>query len=361
MTIIYFILGLIALVFGADLLVKGASKLAAALGISSLVIGLTVVAYGTSSPELAVSLQSSLEGKADLAVGNVVGSNIFNILFILGVSALIIPLVISNQLIKIDVPIMIGVTVLLLVFSLDGKLSNLEGIIFLSIAFAYTFFALRLGKNSLSEEEKIEVSESAAKEKRLFYIFRDIVLIIVGLGLLILGSDWLVDSAVIFAKYFGVSEMIIGLTIVAVGTSLPEVATSIVAAIKGKRDMAVGNIIGSNIFNIVFILGVASTFSVSGLNVNSAMINFDIPLALAITIACLPIFFRGNSIGRIEGFVFLMYYIAYTIFLILKATEHDALGAYSTVMFWFVMPLTILTLAIITYRGFVNNGRNKLL
>ncbi|MBA4252283.1 MAG: sodium:calcium antiporter, partial [Chlorobiaceae bacterium] len=293
MTIIYFILGLIALVVGADLLVKGASKLAAALGISALVIGLTVVAYGTSSPELAVSLQSSLEGKADLAVGNVVGSNIFNVLFILGVSALIIPLVISNQLIKIDVPIMIGATILLLLFSLNGKISKIEGIIFLSIAMLYTVFALRLGKNTLSEKEKIEAAEASTKEKRVKNIFIDVGYIIVGLAFLIIGSDLLVDSAVIFAKYFGVSEMIIGLTIVAVGTSLPEVATSIVAAIKGQRDIAVGNIIGSNIFNIVFILGVSSIVSISGLNVNVAMINFDIPFALAIAIACLPIFFRG--------------------------------------------------------------------
>lgn len=350
MTYLLLIVGLVLLVGGAELLVKGASRIAAGFGISPLIIGLTVVAFGTSAPEAAISVSSALKGEPDIAVGNVLGSNIFNVLFILGVSALISPLLVSKQLVRIDVPVMVAVSFLAFAFSIDGNISFGEGAVLFCGVLAYVAILIRIGSRSGEAGETIEKSKHWAV---------DAGLVVVGLVLLILGSRWLVQSAVTIAEAMGVSELVIGLTIVAAGTSLPEVATSIIATIRGQRDIAVGNVVGSNIFNILAVLGLTALVAPGGLPVSEAAINFDYPVMLAVAVACLPIFFVGYSIARWEGALFLGYYVAYTLYLILAATEHDALPEYSTAMMYFVVPLTIITLAVVLFREYSAKHRAR--
>ncbi len=353
MTILTFIAGLVALVIGADLLVRGASKLALSFGISPLVVGLTIVAFGTSAPELAVSVGAVLDGKTDIAMGNVVGSNIFNVLFILGISALIIPLVVNVQLIRQEVPIMIGASLLLLVLSLDGKLSMLDGGMLFGLMVAYTAFLIvqsRKETKAANDEYAAEVkpATSGSWDAKLPV---QIALIVVGLGFLVFGSEWLVSSSITFAKALGVSDLVIGLTIVAAGTSMPEVATSIMAAIKGERDIAVGNVVGSSTFNIFGCLGLSSLVSGDlGLAVAPALLNFDIWVMLAVALACLPIFITGREIARWEGGVFLAYYVAYVAYVVLAAQQHDALGTYSAAMMSFVVPITVITMIVVLLR-----------
>lgn len=353
MTLVYFIVGLVFLVVGAELLVRGASRLAAALGISPLIIGLTVVAFGTSAPELAVSVKAALDGQAGIAVGNVVGSNIFNVLFILGISALIIPLVVSKQLIKFDVPLMIFLSVSVLLFALDGQFSRTEGIIWLSGLFAYVAFLIytsRRDSRKAAEAIDPEVADLLGDPSEKQAWAKNIGFIVIGLVLLVLGSRWLVDTAVIFAKYLGVSEVVIGLTIVAAGTSLPEVVTSIIAAIRGERDIAVGNVVGSNIFNIMAVLGIASIVAPTGIPVEASTVRFDIPVMIGVALACLPIFFTGQTISRSEGSLFLAYYIAYTVYLVLVATSNPSLDTFSKLMLYGALPLTALGLIVLSLR-----------
>lgn len=352
--LILLILGLVLLVVGAEALVRGASKLAAIAGISPLVIGLTIVAYGTSSPEMAVSTITSLSGQADIALGNVIGSNIFNVLFILGTSALVAPLIVAQQLIRLDVPIMIGVSVLALVFGVDGKISRVDGIILFTLCVLYTIFLIYQSRKETNLEVQAEYNQEYGRtaERSPLQWLINIGYIVVGLVLLVIGSRWLVDGSITIARAFGVSELVIGLTIVAAGTSLPELATSVVASLKGERDIAVGNVVGSNIFNILAVLGLSGIVAPAGVNVSTAALGFDMPVMIAVAIACLPVFASGNLIARWEGFVFVGYYIAYTIYLILDSTNHDSLPLYSSVMLWFVIPLTLLTLVILAGRAF---------
>jgi len=342
-TFLFLIGGLVLLVYGADALVKGASRLALALGISPIIIGLTVVSFGTSAPELAVSTQAAWAGQADLGVGNVVGSNIFNVLFILGLSALIVPLVVHTQLIRIDVPVMIGTALLFFVFALDGQLAKWEAAILALGAVAYTWFQIYLSRKEKKSALEQEFEAELSQEPRTGTLV-NIGWIVLGLVMLVLGSNWLVDAAITIARVLGVSELIIGLTIVAIGTSLPEVATSIAAALKGERDIAVGNVVGSNIFNILTVLGISGLLSPKAINISDAAVAFDIPVMIAISVACFPIFFKGLEITRFRGALFFFYYIAYTLYLILAHTKHDALSTFSTAMWYFVLPLTALTL-----------------
>lgn len=358
MTILLFIAGLLILIVGAEALVRGASRLAASLGISPLVIGLTVVAFGTSSPEMAVSVISSINNQADISLGNVIGSNIFNVLFILGLSALVVPLVVSRQLIRLDVPIMIGCSFLVFVLSLGGNISRIGGIILFAGIITYTAFLIRQSRREKKVPKDEFTEEYGARGKKTLLI--DVVFVIAGLALLVLGSHWLVKGAVYMAQYFGVSELIIGLTIVAAGTSLPEVATSVVASIRGERDIAVGNIVGSNIFNLLAVLGLASIFSPDGIEVSKSVLQFDMPVMIAVAVACLPVFFTGNLIARWEGGLFLGYYLAYTLYIVLAATDSYLLRTLTPVMMWFVMPLTALTLIILATRSFHKNRMGNL-
>jgi cation:H+ antiporter len=359
-TIMLFVIGLGLLILGAESLVRGASRLAALMGVSPLVIGLTIVAFGTSSPELVVSLQSSIIGQSDIALGNIVGSNIFNVLFILGISAMIAPLTVSQQLVRLDVPIMILVSILTLIFSYSGKISSIEGIIMLLGGVSYTGFLIFQGRKEETEfvqQEYIREYGTHDQKKIGGSSAINIVLIAGGLLLLVTGSRWFLNGAVSLARSFGVSEFVIGLTLVAAGTSLPEVATSIVAAIRGERDIAVGNVVGSNIFNILAVLGLSAVFAPGGVNVSSSALHFDIPVMIAVAVACLPIFFTGNVIARWEGFLFFGYYLAYVAYLIIGSKHHDILPIFSFVMLVFAIPLTILTLIIVTIRSILTNRK----
>jgi len=345
-----FLLGLAALVAGAESLVRGASKIALSFGISPLVVGLTIVAMGTSSPEVAVSVGAVLNGSADIAVGNVVGSNIFNVLFILGISALVTPLVVHSQIIRQEVPIMIGASVMLAVLAIDGQIGRWESALLLSLLAGYIVFLVRQSRAETAEsrgEFEGRVSQPGGWDGHWSV---QLLLILAGLGLLLLGSNWLVDSAVVFARALGVSDLVIGLTIIAAGTSMPEVATSVMAAVRGERDIAVGNVIGSNTFNILGCLGLSGLVSSGGLGIASAVLNFDLWVMVAVAIACLPVFMFGRQIGRRRGLLFLAYYVAYVAYLILGAQDHDALDEYSAVMLSFVLPLTIVTLVAMLIR-----------
>ena len=352
--VLWVVLGLVVLVAGAELLVRGASRLAMAVGVSSLVIGLTVVAYGTSAPEFAVNVRASLSGQPDIAVGNVVGSNIYNVLVVLGLSALAAPLAVSRTVVRLDVPIMIGVSFLAWAIALDGSVGRLEGALLLAGAVGYTVFEVVKGRREARSSEAPEpgpgavgsdAGPHAARPSSAKGVVLSAALAAAGLALLVLGARWLVDGASELARHLGVSELIIALTIVAAGTSLPETATSIVAAVKGERDIAIGNIVGSNIFNILAVLGIAGVIS-GDVRVASAAMHFDIPVMVAVAVACLPIFFTGARISRLEGGVFAACYVAYVAYLVLAAKSHAALPAFSAAMLWFALPATALGVAL---------------
>lgn len=350
-TLVLFVIGLAMLIVGAEALVRGASRLAAAVGVSPLVIGLTVVAFGTSAPELAVSVASSLSGQSDLAIGNVVGSNIFNILLILGLSALVAPLVVSQQLVRLDVPLMIVVSALVFLFALDGSVGRLEGVVLFAGVVAYTAFLIIQSRRESNKAVQQEYEqEFRARPGGPAQIALNLAFIVAGLAMLVVGSRWLVDGAVAMARLLGVDEVVIGLTIVAGGTSLPEVATSVMASIRGERDIAVGNAVGSNIFNLLSVLGLAAIVAPAGVVVDPSVLAFDMPVMLVVAIACLPIFFTGYTIARWEGLVFLGYYVAYTVYLILNATQDPLLPAFGAAMLIFALPITVLTLAVTVFR-----------
>lgn len=369
-TFLLLVAGLALLVFGAESLVRGASKLAAGLNISPLVIGLTVVAYGTSAPELAVSLQSSLAGQVDIAVGNVVGSNIFNVLMILGLSALVTPLVVAQQLIRIDVPVMVAISILTFGLGRDGRIGVGDGLILSAGAIAYTAFQIWQANQESNPQVQAEYDQAFGPQANaeapagqnpqlnLQAWLQNLGWIGLGVLLLILGSRWLVTSALTIAQSLGMSELIAGLTIVAAGTSLPELATSVVATFKGERDIAVGNVVGSNIFNLLAVLGFSSIFSGQGLVVSDSVIQSDLPIMIATAIACLPIFFTGNVISRWEGFVFLGYYVAYVAYLVLRVSQHSAITPFTLAMLWFAIPLTVVTLLATLWNAWRERSRS---
>ena len=338
------ITGLALLVIGANFLVKHSSLIAAALGIPPLIIGLTIVAFGTSAPELAVGINASLSGNSSIVIGNVVGSNVFNVLFILGVAALISPLKVSEQLVRIDVPFIICLSILIFFFSLDGAISRLEGIGLITLLICYIVFLIYQSKKTNGNDNKEVVSE----EKPSWLL--NIIFTIIGLALLVYGSGLFVDNLILIAKKFNISNEIIGLTVVAIGTSMPEVVTSIVATLKGKVDIAVGNVIGSNIFNILAVLGFSCAVNPDGCIIPASVQNFDIPVMIAVSICCLPIFFSGNRINRAEGFFFMLCYIAYTVYLIMSASHHEKLSQLSSTMLYFVIPISLSGILISVYR-----------
>jgi cation:H+ antiporter len=351
-TLLLFVAGFGLLIGGAEVLVRGASRLACTLGVSPLIVGLTIVALGTSSPELAVGIQSSLTGGGQVALGNVVGSNIVNILLILGLSATITPLIVAQQLVRLEVPLMVGISALVLVLGLDGTIGRPEGLVLVAGIVAYTVFAVHQ-----SRKESRQVKEEYAHEfgrkacGSAWEVTVQILLVVGGLALLVIGSRWLVDGAVALARALGLSELIIGLTVVAVGTGMPELVTCVTASIRGERDIAVGNVVGSNIYNILAVLGLTTVVAPDGVAVPPPALVFDIPVMIAVAVACLPVFFLDGRIARWEGMLFLGYYVAYTLYLILDATQHDALATFSMIMLVFVIPLTAVTLAVLLVRA----------
>ena len=356
MTFVYLITGLVLLVAGAEVLVRGAAKLAAQFGIPPLIIGLTVVAFGTSAPETAVSVQASLNGSGDIAIGNVLGSNIANVLLILGLTALIAPLVVSRQLIRLDVPLMIGASLVTYALAWDGSLSRLDGALLFAGVLGYTAFLIVSSRRAAAAgggdtEDEFAKEYGLEGQPKPYATLINAALVIVGLALLVGGSHFLVEGAVSLARALGLSELVIGLTVIAVGTSLPELATSILAAIRGERDIAVGNIVGSNIFNLFCVLGLASLVSPQAIAVAANALAFDFPVMIAVALACLPIFFTGYAINRWEGLLFLAYYVAYTVYLVMVSTGRPSADAFGDAMIGYALPLTAVTLAIIAGRA----------
>ncbi|HEU4581182.1 MAG TPA: calcium/sodium antiporter [Polyangiaceae bacterium] len=317
---VLFLGGLVVVVVGAELLLRGATRLAAMLRIKPILIGLTVVAVGTSAPELAVGVTAVLEGKGALAAGNIAGTNIFNILFILGLSAAIRPLPLQLQSIRLDVPVMIAAAVMLYFMALDGVLSRAEGLVLVGAGLAYTAALIRLSRRE-SAEMKQEFAEEFSPQALqasggLAQGSWNALLLLVGICLTVLGADIMVAGAANLARMFGVSDAIIGLTIVAIGTSAPELATTVVATFKDDRDVAIGNLIGSSISNIFVILGLTSVLAPHGVEVSQDVLRFDLPLGAAVAIACWPVFRSDRQVSRGEGLAFVSAYLAYLTILV---------------------------------------------
>jgi cation:H+ antiporter len=336
MTLLLFAGGIVLLVIGAEALVRGATQAAERLGISPLVVGLTVVAFGTSAPELAVSLDAVWSGEAALATGNAVGSNIFNVLGILGAAALITPLSVSTGLIRRDVPLLVLLSAAVWLLAADGAIGRVDGALLVTGLVVYTATLIRASRaqSRVSSDAAGQPSAQAAGRVPAHWA-RSTLLVAGGLGLLVLGSRLLVGAASAFASALGVSDLVIGLTVVAMGTSLPELVTSVVAALRGERDVAVGNVVGSNLFNLMGVLGLSAVAAPTGLGVSDALLGFDIPLMGLVALACLPIFFTGGRIARVEGLVLLIGYAAYTTVLLraaLAGSSPPSLGA------WILLP-----------------------
>ena len=363
--------GLALLVLGGELLVRGASALARRVGISSLVVGLTVVSAATSAPELAVTVGAVLRDEPGLAVGNVVGSNIVNVLLILGLSALVVPLAVKQRLVRFDLPWMVVLSIGLLLVSLDGRIGAVDGVVLLAAVVLHTVLTVVIGRRGApvpaaapSRDRRAGGGTGGAEDVRTeeepppASVPRSVLLVVLGIALLVAGATLLVEGAVSIATSLGVSSLVVGLTVVAVGTSLPELATSVIAVRRGERDLAVGNVVGSNIFNIGVVLGLPALISPGGIPVSGAAVALDIPVMLAAAVALLPIAFTGFAVARWEGALFVALYAAYTGYVVLAATEHDALEGFTWTMAWFVLPLVALTLAVFTaYEIGLRRGR----
>ncbi len=315
------IVGLALLLGGADLFVRGASRLARALGMAPLVVGLTVVALGTSAPEFAVVLQAALTGETGIAVGNVVGSNIFNTFFILGVSALAAPLVVDKKFIRTDLVWMVLASAAALTLGLlFGRIGRLEGALFCLTLAAYVAWKVRSGR------QRETARASSAPVPRPPLRVRDAFFLAVGFVLLIPGADWIVQGATAIAAGLGVSDLAIGLTVVAAGTSLPEVATSVVATLRGERAIAVGNVVGSNLFNLLGVLGLAGALSAGGVPFAEEAVRFDLLVMALAALACWPLFRTHDQISRWEGGVLAAYYAAYVAWLVLASGAEAGTG-----------------------------------
>jgi cation:H+ antiporter len=343
-TVIGLIVGLVCLTLGAEWLVRGASSIATRFGIAPIVIGLTVVAFGTSAPEFAVSIGGALTGNSDVALGNVVGSNTFNILLVLGLSAAIGSLTIEQRIIKRDIPILLAISTIIYGLILNELVGRVEGGILFVGLLAYTWWLLQdarkaeTAKVTAEYDEAIEALDDGLVAKPLYF---QIGLVIVGLALLIQGSRFLVSSATTIAEAFGVSDLVIGLTVVAAGTSLPELATSVMAAYRGQRDIAVGNVVGSNLFNLLGVLGASAALSSSGIPVNRELIRLDYPVMLAATLVLIPICWNGFAIKRWEGVLLAAFYVAYVAYLVMEAGDSTAPELFRTMML-IVIPIVML-------------------
>lgn len=339
MTLAYILIGLVMLVAGAETLVRGASRLAARVGISPLVIGLTVVAFGTSTPEAAVSVQAALGGNGDIAIGNVLGSNIANILLILGLAALVAPLVVARQLVRFDLPVMLGIGVVVYLLARDGQLGRAEGVALLVGIVAYTGVLVALSRRGQLQPVGVPAEPTSVRQGRAAWM-TDVLMALAGLLLLGIGGHLLVDGASNLARALGLSELLIGLTVVAVGNSLPELATSMLAALHGHREIAVGNVVGSSIFNLLLVVGLGAVIATDGLSVSPNALSLDFPVMLAVFALCLPVFYSYYRISRVEGALFFVYYLAYLAYAVLFATGLPGLELLRPTLWWGV-PITL--------------------
>ena len=341
--------GLTLVILGADLLVRGAARAAAALGVPPLLVGLTVVAYGTSAPELAVSVSAGLAGRPELAVANVVGSNVFNVLAIVGLAALVAPLAAPARIVRREVPLMLAATVGAMLLGSDGLLGRAEGAVLLAGLAAVTWSQLRRPSSGPSE-----TGDGRPTHPRRRALARDAAFVAAGLAALALGARWLVGAAAAGAVALGVSELVVGLTIVAAGTSVPELATSVVAALRGERDLAIGNVVGSNVFNLLGILGVAALASPDGLLIAEQTRSLDAWVALAAAAVLLPMAWSGAAIVRWEGALLLVAYAGYLTLVVALAVGAMPLpGAGATA------PLAALPVAIIAVAAVLAKRRSR--
>lgn len=311
--------GLALLAVGAELVVRSASRLAMSLGVSPLVLGLTVVSIGTSVPELVVGIVASRQGSGALAVGNIAGTNAFNILFILGMSALLRPLSLHLRVLRLDLPMMIVAATMMSIMAWDGTLTPFDGGVLLGAAVLYTAAVIRTsrGERRVVEagfSEMYAVNQTGAATIRPWA--GDTAMLVAGIGLTVIGADWLVTGAVDIAHALDISEAMIGLTVVAIGTSAPELATTIVATLRNERDVAVGNLLGSSIYNVLVILGLICLVSPGGLPVERQLLLVDIPLMVGVALLCIPVFVSGKRVSRAEGGVFVGVYAAYLLWLV---------------------------------------------
>ena len=306
-TIVLLIIGLIILIVGGDYLVRGSSSIALRLHLSPLVVGLTIVAFGTSAPELLISVMSALKGSPDLAMGNVVGSNICNLALVLGLTAVINPVKVQSNSIRVDWPMTMGASILLFLMVREGLLNALEGVIMVVALIVYLVFIIRQSrKDTLTAraEGNSDIPDAPSKQ-----IWKDIVFIIIGCVGMYYGSEWFVGSAKELALSLGVEERVVGLTVVALGTSLPELVTAAVASSKGQTDLALGNLMGSNIFNILSILGITSI--IKPIVVHEVILSRDIISMLMITLMILPLMIMRREVGRVDGLILLFVYAVY--------------------------------------------------
>lgn len=312
-TLLLFFAGLLLLYYGAESLVTGSSRLAFSFGIRPLVIGMTVVAFATSTPELLVSLLAAIKGSADIATGNIIGSNVANIGLILGAAAILHPLTVGRRTLLREIPIMILSGILLYLLALDGQLDFGDGLTLFVLLLVFLFYCLRMGRSGAPVAPEI-AADGAASSRR----GRDLVLVLVGIVGLGVGAELMVRSAVTMARHFGLSELVIGMTIVALGTSLPELAASMMSAWKGEMDISVGNVIGSNIFNVLFVLGICPMLR--PLPVDPAVLRFEMPYMLVFSVLLIPLIWHRNGLGRRRGVVLLGIYLLFICLMFVRET-----------------------------------------
>lgn len=313
------VIGLLALVGGAELVVRGGSRVAARLGISPIVIGVTVVAFGTSAPELAIGIDAALRGSGSLTVGNIAGTNTLNLLFILGLVALLRPLELRSQTVRLDLPMIVGAALLLWLLAADGRITRIDGGVLILFGVVYTLLVVRLARRASAARAEV-VGEHGLTERQsgpLWHLLRDAAWLAIGIAVIVVGANWLVEGATGIARSLGTSEAFIGLTVVAIGTSAPELVTAIVATLRKEREIAVGNLLGSSVYNVLFILGVTALLPTGGIAVETSLVVIDIPVMVAAAIACVPVFISGHRIRRLEGAAFVVAYLAYLTYLLI--------------------------------------------
>ena len=331
-TALVFLAGIVLLVVGADLLVRGASRLSLSAGLSPLVVGLTVVAFGTSAPELAVSMKAALAGTTGMAYGNVVGSNIANVLLILGLAALAAPLGISPAVLRRDLPFLLALSLLAALLALDGRLGAVDGLLLIAGGAAHVTVSLRQERSAAGPARE----DAAATPRGRGPL--DGLSIAGGLALLVGGAQLLVSAATAVARSLGVSDLVVGLTVVAVGTSLPEIAASVLASIRGQREIAVGNVVGSNILNLAIVLALTALVAPGGIAVPADALRVDTPVMVLAALLCVPVFLRRREVTRGEGALFVLLYALYTAWLALKAQESPHLALVESFVLFAVAP-----------------------
>jgi len=343
--------GLLLLIIGAEILVRAAVRLAASLKVRPLIIGLTVVAFGSSAPQMTVSLQATLAGNTDIAVGSVIGSSIFNILVTLGLSALIIPLRVSRQLVRVDIPVMILAGLLVFTLAANEELTPVDGLLLLIALLAY----LGVLHYQTRHSRRPRTLDTVARAPWLSSVLQ----MLGGLLILVLAGHLLLGAAVDVAADLGLSERIIGLTLIGVGTSLPCLATSLVAALRGQREIAVGNVIGSNLFNLLGVLGLTALLAPSPLSVSPNALDFDLPVMLGVVVLCLPVFYTGYRVTRAEGLVLLGLYLAYGLHVMSFTTGMPLANKLEHLMVYYILPVLVAFLLFSTLRAWLRQHKRE--